>query len=123
MAVNLVLERLAGIDYTVTERATGSKVDGVFTVRDFLPSNWDRAAVAIPYLGTTVLIERIGPKSKRIIVTGNPLGALRVQPSLDGGRFVSAIPDGYVVSKSGNRVEWCFVGEMASSVTATVVWD
>ena len=80
----MTLERLAGVSYSSTERAPGATVDGILTVRDFLPPDWARVDVRVPLGGdtwATVAVERIGDsKAKRVTVSGNPFGALALQP-------------------------------------------
>ena len=89
------------MDYTAVGRAEGAGADGTLTVRDFLPADWHRADVSIPYLGnqgTRITVEAINATAKRINVMGNTLGALALQPSIgQGGTFKSASPAGYVI--------------------------
>jgi hypothetical protein len=122
----MTLERLAGVSYSSTDRATGATTPGILTVRDFLPADWERANVRVPLGGdrwVVIDIESVGPKSKRITVSGNPLGALALQPSLGShGTLTKAEPAGSTTEKSGDRVDWLFVGAAAKAATVTVEW-
>jgi len=121
----MVLERLAGVDYSVTEQAANATANGILTVRDFLPPDWERADVQVP-LGAgqwaQVLVERVHPKAKRITVSGNPFGALRLQPALGSQHLVSAVPHGGITEPSGQRVGWEFVGSAAKAASVIVTW-
>ena len=121
----MTLERLAGVSYSAFDRAPGATADGVFTVRDFLPDDWARADVRVP-LGdgkwVVVAVERVSAKSKRITVSGNPFGALALQPSLGSKQLVKAEPAQHTVEDSGDRVDWLFVGTAAQGASVTVEW-
>ena len=122
----MTLERLAGVSYTSLTRAPGATADGVFTVRDFLPEDWARVTVRVPMFAdqwVSVLVERIGTNSKRITVSGNPLGALAIQPAI-GSRHVTKVqPAGSKMEDSANRVDWLFVGSAAKEASVVVAWS
>jgi len=121
----MVLERLAGVDYSATERAANATTDGILTVRDFLPPDWEHADVKVP-LGAGqwvhILVKRVGTKGKQITVSGNPFGALRLQPALGSRHLVSAVPHGGNTEPSGQRVGWEFVDSAAKAASVTVTW-
>ena len=121
----MTLERLAGVTYTSLTRAPGATADGVLTVRDFMPQDWERVQVRVP-LGAdkwaSVLVERVGSKSKRITVTGNPLGALAIQPAIGSRHVTKAVPQGSRMETSADRVDWLFVGPAAQAATVLVEW-
>ena len=121
----MVLERLAGVDYSATERAANATAHGVLTVRDFLPPDWERVDVEVPLGGghwAQVSVRRVWKKAKRITVSGNPFGALRLQPALGSKHLVSAVPHGGITEPSGERVGWEFVGPAAKEASVTVTW-
>ena len=122
----MTLERLAGVSYSAVERAPGAATDGVLTVRDFLPDDWARADVRVPLGGgqwAVVAVERVGAKAKRITVSGNPFGALALQPALaSGAKLTKAEPLPYTPEPSGDRVDWLFIGDAAAAASVTVEW-
>jgi hypothetical protein len=121
----MTLERLVGVSYSSTDRAPGAAADGILTVRDFLPDDWARADVRVPLGGdvwATVAVERVGAKSKRITVNGNPFGALALQPALGSKHLTKAQPAGSTMEKSAARVDWLFVGAAAKTASVTVEW-
>jgi hypothetical protein len=122
----MVLERLVGIDFSIVDRAIGATADGILTIRDFLPADWERADVKIPFKGgqwAVVAIERVNATSKRITVSGNPLGALALQPALGSKKtLVSAQPKGWTKEASGERVDWLFVDDAAKEASVVVEW-
>ena len=71
-----------------------------------------------------VAVERTGEQSKRITVSGNPFGALKLQPALGSKRLTKAEPAGSTTESSGDvgRVDWLFVGAAARDATVTVEW-
>ena len=69
-----------------------------------------------------VAVERIGGKSKRVSVSGNPLGALALQPALGSKHLTHAEPAGSTTEKSGERVAWLFVGAAAQAASVVVEW-
>ena len=121
----MTLERLAGVRYSAVDRAPGATADGILTVRDFMPDDWARADVRVPLgggKGAVVAIERVSATSKRITVSGNPLGALALQPSLGSKKLVKAEPEGSTTEATGERVDWLFVGAAAETASVTVQW-
>jgi hypothetical protein len=123
----MTLERLAGVSYSSADRAPGASASGVLTVRDFLPDDWARVDVRVPLGGgkwAVVAVERTGEQSKRITVSGNPFGALKLQPALGSKRLTKAEPAGSTTESSGDvgRVDWLFVGAAARDATVTVEW-
>ena len=66
----LMLERLAGLSYSVLD------AESVFVVRDWLPPSWDYVEVSVPVKGTwvDVSITRTADKKGKIVtVKNNPL--------------------------------------------------
>ena len=117
--------RLHDNNHIIYRAAKGADDDGVFTVRDFLPDDWERADVRVPLGGDTwvvVAVERIGENSKRITVSGNPLGALVLQPALGSKNLVRGEPAGFSIEGSGDRVDWSFVGKDAAAASVIVQW-
>ena len=90
-----------------------------------MPQDWARVEVKVP-LGAdqwvTVTIERIGTNSKRVTVSGNPLGALAIQPAIGSRHVTKAQPPGSTMEDSVDRVDWLFVGPTARAVTVLVEW-
>ena len=126
-SINLVLDRLCGVDYSTAERATGATSDGILTIRDALPEDWAKAEVSIPMAGgvnVEITITRLSATSKKITVVNNPLGALAIQPWI-GKQYnvTSAIPSGSILEAAGNRLDWLFVGNDAKAQTVIVVWE
>ena len=99
----------------------------MLTVRDALPSDWERADVAVPLAGgalVSVTLERVNATAKRVTVRGNPLGALALQPWVGAERkLVAATPSGWTAEPSGNRVDWLFVDAKARDASVIVVWE
>jgi hypothetical protein len=126
-SINLVLDRLCGVDYTATERAPGAAADGILTIRDSLPEDWARAAVVIPMangIRVNITVARLNATAKRITVHNNPLGALRLEPWIGKMRKVLSVsPPGAIAEKAGNRLDWLFVGADAKQQSVVVVWE
>jgi hypothetical protein len=57
-----------------------------------------------------------------VSVSGNPLGALALQPALGSGHLVAAQPPGFTTERSGERLGWLFVGAAARAASVTVEW-
>jgi hypothetical protein len=120
LALVLPLQRMLGVDYTVLG-------GGTLTVRDTLPTTWASASAQVP-IGpavdwATVTVDRVNATAKRVTVRGNPLGALQVQPWLEGGTFVAAEPAGHTLDAAHGRVNWEFSGPAAAGAVVTLVWE
>ena len=126
-SINLVLDRLCGVDYTAVERASGATLDGILTIRDALPADWKNAAVVVPMangVNVEITITRVNATAKQIVVKNNPLGALAIEPWVGKDRtVVSATPAGSMAEAAGNRIDWLFVGSEAKAQTVLVVWE
>lgn len=101
----LLLERLAGVSYSVLD------TESVFTVRDFLPPQWSFVNVSVPVRAggavhwVDVAVTRTGPRTKSVRVANSPLTNLAVEVWLEGKAFASASPPGYNRSEH-DRVSW-----------------
>lgn len=116
VGVLLPLERLVGVTY--------SKVDSTLTVCDNLPPGWASATVDVP-LGAggwaSVTVERLDAGTKkRIVVSGNTLQNLQLQPWLEGKQLSDASPAGYTANTPRGHVSWSFRGAAAAAMTVTV---
>ena len=127
LAVLLPLQRMIGVDFNIVEGV--STAPGVFTVCDYIAPSWDRAEADVPVMtadgGSTwvrVLIERINSTAKSILVEGNPLGTLKLQPWLEGNKLVSAEPAGFSIDTPTGHIGWEFEGNAAMAASVTITW-
>jgi len=123
LGIQITLERLMGIDINRVEKDPAAQADGILTVRDHAPDDWETAHARVPessgaWIDVQLAVSADG-KTKTIKVADNTAGTLLMQPWLGGRKLVSATPGNYTVEKG--HVCWKFVDAAAKSVTVTVV--
>lgn len=128
----LPLENIAGVTYSLVERAPNASADVVLTICDYMPMdspnlNAVNVSVPIKLRGSTDptwvdVRVYISGRTKYVEVTNNPLGALRVQPWLGGRLFQGAAPKPFMQETPRGHVGWEFTGESARTQSVKVWW-
>jgi hypothetical protein len=115
----LIIEDLCGIDYSV--------INGTFTICEHTPNDWGFLETYVPIRPegaaetqwTRLRIDRVQngeQTTKTLVVEGNSLTNLNIQPWLEERQLVSAEPAGYGYGPIGH-VNYSFTGEESKTIT------